>query len=97
MRGVHAVLPQGPVTTEPRVDLRERLGTQAVYPKLRLLAHVDEAGLTQHSQVSETPGRAIGSRAARSPTVVGPPLGTSSTVVRLSSDNACSTASMVYA
>ena len=70
VRGVHAVLPQGPVTTEPRVDLRERLGTQAVYPKLRLLTHVDEAGLTQHSQVSETPGRAIGSRAARSPTVV---------------------------
>jgi hypothetical protein len=34
------------------VDFCEWLGTQVVHPKLRFLAHVDEAGLTQDSQVS---------------------------------------------
>ena len=36
---------------EPLVDLGERLGTQAVDPKLRLLADLDQARLTQHPQV----------------------------------------------
>src|SRR5918995_1121456 len=52
VQGVHARLPQRSVGAQPFVDFCERLGTQVVHPKLRFLAHVDEAGMTQDSQVS---------------------------------------------
>jgi hypothetical protein len=51
VEGIEALLPQGPVMTEPFVDLCQRLGTQAVHAKLRLPAHIDEASLTQHPQM----------------------------------------------
>ncbi len=55
MQGVHALHPKGSVVAEPFVHLCKGLPPQAVHPELRLLAHFDEAGLTQDSQVSRDP------------------------------------------
>lgn len=41
---------------EPFVDLGERLRADAVHPKLRLVAYLNEAGLTQDPQVSRDTG-----------------------------------------
>src|SRR5262245_32121142 len=55
MKGVEPALPEHAVLREPLVHLHERLRTEAVDPALRVLAYVDQAGLSQHSQV---PGHA---------------------------------------
>src|SRR4051794_31164396 len=48
---VQAAAPQPAVRREPGVDLRERLGVDAVPAPLRIPADTDEIGLAQHLQV----------------------------------------------
>jgi hypothetical protein len=55
VQGVQPLLPQGPVSTQPFIDLGERLRAEAVDAPLRLLANLDQTRLTQHPQV---PGHA---------------------------------------
>ena len=55
MKGIEPVLPEHAVLREPLIHLDERLRTEAVDPALRLLAYVDQSGLTQHPQM---PGHA---------------------------------------
>jgi hypothetical protein len=62
---IQALLPERSVVAQPLVDLGERLGTQAVHPKLRLLADLYEAGLTQHPQVPGDPGASDGQQSGQ--------------------------------
>jgi hypothetical protein len=51
VQGVQPLLAHRSVPTEPVVDLRQRLGPQAVDAELRFVAHLDQARLPQHPQV----------------------------------------------
>ena len=44
--------PVGAIGLQPRVQFHQRLWTQAIEPALRIAADVDQAGVTQHLEMS---------------------------------------------
>jgi hypothetical protein len=52
VQGVQALFPQRQVSTQPVIDLVERLRTETVYPPMRFLANLDKTRFAQHAQVS---------------------------------------------
>lgn len=56
MQRVEALLPDGSVGAEPRVELYQRFWAQPVDPPLRVVLHVHETGFSQHPQVPRDPG-----------------------------------------
>src|SRR5690349_21767120 len=55
VQGVQPLPPQGPVSSQPVIDLSERLGAKTVDPPLRLLVDLDQSRLPQHAQVPRDP------------------------------------------
>jgi hypothetical protein len=51
VQGTQPLLPQGPVPTQPFIELGKCLRAQAVDAPLRLLADLDQPRLPQHPQV----------------------------------------------
>lgn len=55
MQRIQTLLPQRSITAEPRIDLSQRLGADAVDAPLRLVANVDQPRLAKHAKVSRNP------------------------------------------